>query len=81
MDQAFLEKGRRTSLIILIFLGIVAFMHVGWNMALDYLAQNTEFPWYGEIYFTGRYYIPLLLIALFAWVFFSVKLDKLKSEQ
>ncbi len=81
MDQAFLEKGRRASLMILIFLGIIAFMHVGWNMALNYLAQNMEFPWYGEIYFTGRYYIPLLLLALFAWVFFSVKLDKLKLEK
>lgn len=79
MNQEFLEKGKRTSMTVLIFLGIAAFMHVGWNAALAYLGQDTGFPWYAQIYFTGRYYIFPLLIAVFVWIFFSVKLDKIKQ--
>lgn len=80
-NKAFFKKGRRHTLITLASLGFIAFMHVLWNASLRYLGGEKEFPWYSEIYFTGKNYIPFLLILVALWAFLSIKLEDIKEKE
>ena len=63
---------------VLIWLGL---SHTIWKTALAFLTMSTEYPWYGEIFYTGRWYVFPLIVLDFIWIFLSMQLDKIKEEK
>lgn len=66
-------KEKKIVLRLILILLIIGIIHITINAISIYNNPFTSFPWYSAIFFTGLYYLPLLIILAIAYIYFSYR--------